>query len=65
MAEFRPFVVLFEPKFVSKLDYQIKRTIIPTCRDCKNRNTIYCPFKRLYKGTKHDDWFCADGVIKE
>ena len=35
------------------------------CKDCRKRITIYCPFYKKYKGTKYDDWFCADGVKKD
>lgn len=35
------------------------------CKDCKHRETIYCPFYQKYKGTKYDDWFCADGKRRE
>ena len=31
------------------------------CKDCKKRETMCCPFYWRYKGTKYDDWFCADG----
>lgn len=36
-------------------------TVVVRCKDCKKRETIYCPFYWRYKGTKYDDWFCADG----
>ena len=34
---------------------------IVRCKDCKKRETIYCPFYWRYKGMKYDDWYCADG----
>jgi translation initiation factor 2 beta subunit (eIF-2beta)/eIF-5 len=39
---------------------QFRRQIV-MCKDCKKRETMYCPFYWRYKGTKYDDWFCADG----
>lgn len=35
--------------------------VIVRCKDCRKRETMYCPFYWRYKGTKYDDWFCADG----
>jgi hypothetical protein len=39
---------------------QFRRQIV-MCKNCKKRETMYCPFYWRYKGTKYDDWFCADG----
>lgn len=39
----------------------LKEQEIVRCKDCKKRETMYCPFYWRYKGTKYDDWFCADG----
>lgn len=35
------------------------------CKDCKKKETMHCPFYWRYKGTKYDDWFCADGERQE
>ena len=37
---------------------------IVRCKDCKKRESMYCPFYWRYKGTKYDDWFCDDGELQ-
>ena len=46
---------------VFDLGYEAGKESIVRCEDCKHRETIYCPFYRKYKGTKYDNWYCADG----
>jgi len=38
---------------------------IVKCKNCKKMETMYCPFYWRYKGTKYDDWFCADGERRD
>ena len=35
------------------------------CKDCKYRGNNLCPFYQKYQGEKYDDWFCADGKLKD
>ena len=36
---------------------------IVRCKDCKNRETMLCSMH--FVGTTEDDWYCADGEVKE
>ena len=52
-------------KRIEKLNAVLKeQPQIVRCKDCKHRNTIYC-FKDEQGFGTDDDWFCADGEVKD
>ena len=56
------FIVTCQSELQKDGSYKIERyRELVRCKDCKKMETMYCPFYWRYKGTKYDDWFCADG----
>ena len=69
--KFEPFVVLYEPKQVNKLEVKVEGRIIPMCKDCiYAASDMVCTHpnewgNEVSRNNCDPNWFCADGKGKE
>lgn len=67
---------VMKPVMVDALELLKEQPQIVRCKDCKHRPTYpeayganvngeWCYWCELHGAWKHDDWFCADGEVKQ